>query len=361
MPKWVPLLGRSGANPASCLLNKRQPGGNFRLQDASVCAISNICNWCEGGRKVQISQEKQRRLAYVARRYYLEDWKQSDIARELGISRPMVSRLLAQARELGVVEITVHDPESRAAGLMERLRRVSSIRSGVLVEDGADDDRTNQLLSQGAVELLERMGARRLGVGWGYLIGQLVTWLEKHPQPDSAVTDICPLVGNASIPARNYQSNENVRLMAQQLGAAPHFLYLPALPESLEEKQLLCSTEIYRQICQEWERMDTALVNIGDYPSSPDFASLVRYGSLLQRQRACGRMLIYYFNEAGAVIQSDQDFAIQIPLDTLRRCPNIIGVCSANTSVKALRGALHTGFFTHLVAREDLVRELLEK
>lgn len=176
---------------------------------------------------------------------------------------------------------------------------------------------------------------------------------------DSTITDICPLVGNASIPARNYQSNENVRLMAQQLGAFPHFLYLPALPESLEEKQVLCSTEVYRQIYKQWEQMDTALVNIGDYPSSPDFASLVRYGGLLQRQRACGRMLVYYFNEAGTVIQSEQDFAIQIPIGTLRQCPNIIGVCSANTSAKALEGALKTGVFTHLVAREELVKVLL--
>ena len=105
--------------------------------------------------------------------------------------------------------------------------------------------------------------------------------------------------------------------MAQQLGASPHFLYLPALPESLEEKQILCSTEIYRQIHEEWERIDTALVNIGDYPSSPDFASLVRYGGLLQEHHACGRMLVYYFNEDGTVIQSDQDFAIQVPLETV--------------------------------------------
>ena len=310
---------------------------------------------------MRISQEKQRRLAYVARRYYLEDQRQSDIARELGVSRPMVSRLLSEARALGVVEITVHDPEAQSAGLLGQLCRTSSLRGGVLVEEGEDNDATNQLLSRGAVEQLRQIGARRLGVGWGYLIGQLVTWLEANPQPESTVTDICPLVGNASIPARNYHSNENVRLMAQQLGAAPHFLYLPALPESVEEKQLLCSTEVYRQICQRWEEMDTALVNIGDYPSSPDFASLVRYGSLLQRHRACGRMLVYYFNEEGTVIQSDQDFAIQIPLELLRRCPNIVGVCSANTSAKALRGALHSGFFTHLVARAELVRTLLEK
>ena len=304
---------------------------------------------------------KQKKLAYVARKYYLEDQKQSDIARDLGVSRPLVSRMLSEARELGIVEITIHEPGAREARLLERLQLSSSIRGGVLVEEGAPADATNRLLSQGALELLRQLGVRRLGVGWGYLIGQLVSWLEENPQPSSTITDICPLVGNASIPARNYQSNENVRLMAQQMGATPHFLYLPALPESLEEKQVLCSTEVYRQIHQQWETLDTALVNIGDYPSSPDFASLVRYGSLLQRQRACGRMLIYYFNEDGFVIQSEQDFAIQIPIEILKRCPNIIGVCSANTSAKALCGALKSGFFTHLVARSELIKTLLER
>ncbi len=309
---------------------------------------------------MNISQDKRKRLAYVARRYYLEDQKQSDIARELGVSRPMVSRLLAEARALGVVEITVHDPETRTARLMERLRRMGSVQGSVLIDDGGDSDGANRLLSEGAVQLLWQLGAQRLGVGWGYLIGQIVNWLEQNPQTDSPVTDICPLVGNASIPARNYQSNENIRLMAQQLGAAPHFLYLPALPESLEEKEVLCSTEVYRQIYRQWETLDTALVNIGDYPSSPDFASLVRYGSLLQEQRACGRMLVYYFNEDGHVIQSEQDFAIQIPVDVLSRCQNIIGVCSANTSAKAVRGALRSGLLTHIVARSDIIEAVFE-
>ena len=305
------------------------------------------------------NQEKLQKLAYVAQRYYLDDWKQSDIAKELGVSRPLVSRMLQEARELGVVKIMVCPPVSQGEALVEQLRRSTSIRDGVLVEDGRDDDATNQLLSQGAVQLLWQLRSRRLGIGWGHLIGQLVTWLEEHPQLSSTVTDICPLVGTASIPARNYQSNENVRLIAQQLGAAPHFIYLPALPDSLEEKQLLCSSEIYRQIQTQWDKMDTALVNIGNYPSSPDFASLVRYGDLLQQEHTCGRLLVYYFNPQGKVIQSEQDFAIQIPLEQLRRCPNIIGVCSANTSVRALQGALKSGLFTHLVARADLVRSAL--
>ena len=69
----------------------------------------------------------------------------------------------------------------------------------------------------------------------------------------------------------------------------------------------------------------------------------------------------YYFNEDGYVVQSDQDFAIQIPADVLRRCPNIIGVCSANTSPKAVRGALKSGFFTQIVARSEVIETLLEQ
>lgn len=309
---------------------------------------------------MRMTYEKQQRLAYVARRYYLEDQRQSDIARELGVSRPMVSRMLSEAREAGIVEIAVHEPDGRAEGLLERLCAAGLIRGGRVVEDGGDDRLTNQELSRETAGLLEQIQARRLGVGWGYFAGQLVNWLEANPRQDSMVSHICPLIGNAGFPIRNYHSNENVRLLALYLGAEPYFLNLPALPESPEEKQVLCSTELYHQICRVWEQMDTALVNISNYPSTPDFASVARYGNRLQERHACGRLLAYYYNEAGSIIDSEQDFAIQIPLGVLRRCGQVIGVCSANTSVRALQGALRSGYFTHIVARAGLVRALLE-
>lgn len=218
------------------------------------------------------SQDKIQKLAYVAQQYYLEDRKQSDVChRNLAFPAPLSADMLREARELGVVRITVSRPETHSESAQDRLRQTSSIRDCVLVPDGEDDNATNQSLSQGADTAFAAVRLSETWIGWGHLIGQLVMWLEENPQFNSSVTDICPLVGNASIPARNYQSNENVRLIAQQLGAVPHFIYLPALPESVEEKQLLCSTEIYRKIQTQWAAMDTALVNIGNYPSSPDF------------------------------------------------------------------------------------------
>ena len=119
------------------------------------------------GPNVKLSLEKQKRLVYAARRYYLEDQKQSDIARELGISRPMVSRLLAEAREFGVVEIKIHDPERQSDALLEQLRSAGLIQGGVLVEDGADNDETNQRLS-GSLRGRWPCWGRSAPAAWGW-------------------------------------------------------------------------------------------------------------------------------------------------------------------------------------------------
>ena len=42
--------------------------------------------------------------------YYGEGLTQSDVAKELGVSRPTVSKLLTLGRERGYVSITIHDP-----------------------------------------------------------------------------------------------------------------------------------------------------------------------------------------------------------------------------------------------------------
>ena len=80
-----------------------------------------------------------------------------------------------------------------------------------------------------------------------------------------------------------------------------------------------------------------ALVNIGNFPSVPDFASEARYGDLLIRQKAVGRILNYFMDSQGHIIRSDTDYAIQIPLELLTRTRHVVGICSANTSPKAFR------------------------
>ncbi len=305
-------------------------------------------------------EEKSARLAKVARMYYIENKKQSDISDILGVSRPFISRMLQEARDCGMVEITIHEPSCLDEKLFGLLSTTYGIKHSALASDGMNDTITNANLSKKAFSLLETLGTKRLGIGWGHLVGEFISYLERQPVSENAVESVCPLVGNAGISVRNYQSNENVRIIAEKLNATPHFIDLPCLPADSAEKELLCSTSSYRLVEHTWQRMDTAYVNIGNFPSIPDFASGARYGTLLQQNKACGRLIAYFYNELGEIVESENDFALQIPIQLLQNCPNVVGLCSANTSVRALRGALETRLFTHIVARKGLVAQLFE-
>ena len=70
--------------------------------------------------------------------------------------------------------------------------------------------------------------------------------------------------------------------------------------------------------------------------------------------------LSYYYNERGEFISGENDFAVRIPLGTLRHCPKIIGL-ALGAAPNAITGALKTGLFTHLLVTESTARKILEK
>ena len=60
-------------------------------------------------------EKKIERMVNVARLYYEQNMTQNEIAKELGISRPLVSILLTEARACGVVSITINRGEDLRA------------------------------------------------------------------------------------------------------------------------------------------------------------------------------------------------------------------------------------------------------
>ena len=304
------------------------------------------------------------RLVHIARLYYEEDKTQNEIAAQYGISRPMVSRLIKEAREQGIVEIRIQMPQregNQAAEQMEQLRHSFGICGGAVVQDGYNDLTTNASVADAALKYLEELGQERLGIGWGHIIGDLVARIEGSDRPVSVGSHICPLIGNGGVGLKNYHSNELVRLVAEHSNASPDFIYSPACVLSEQELKLTQELESYRVVSQAWECLDVALVNIGNFPSVPDFASEARYGDLLVKRKAVGRILNYFLDGEGHVIHSETDYAVQIPLELLGRVRHVVGICSANTKPKALGGALRSGYVNHIVAPEHVIRAVLEK
>lgn len=62
-------------------------------------------------------------LRKVSTLYYVENQTQQEIADHIGVSRPTVGRLLQDALEAGVVQITVVPPRGRQNARGSRRRR----------------------------------------------------------------------------------------------------------------------------------------------------------------------------------------------------------------------------------------------
>lgn len=71
----------------------------------------------------------------AAKLYYLSDKSQSEVAKELGVSRPTVSKLLATAREKGFVRITIADPRESGSTVGAQLMEAFGL-SAVQVAPG---------------------------------------------------------------------------------------------------------------------------------------------------------------------------------------------------------------------------------
>ena len=73
--------------------------------------------------------DKIARLVDIARQYYEEDKTQSEIAARYKISRPMVSKLLKEAKELGIVTVRIQNPlePGDQEAFLERIHRAFGV------------------------------------------------------------------------------------------------------------------------------------------------------------------------------------------------------------------------------------------
>src|SRR3954471_4096779 len=170
-------------------------------------------------------------LYTAATLYYVEDATQAEIAERLGTSRATVSRLLSEARRLGIVKIEVIAPvEADTAQLGERVAaalglhavHLSTVPAVGAVTPGA-------ALAPAAGAALAQAGLTHGDV----LIvssGRTVFEVAQASLPSLPGVRVTPTVGGQEDPNAWYQTNEITRMVAAKIGGTPTFLYAPALP-----------------------------------------------------------------------------------------------------------------------------------
>ncbi|WP_461205661.1 sugar-binding transcriptional regulator [Clostridium sp. DL1XJH146] len=302
-------------------------------------------------------------LIQVAKLYYEENLNQSQIAKKLGVSRPLISNMLTKARNLGIVEIKIKEPYENNSLLLNQLKNIFNIHGGFVVPTSNSPYVTEKsIINQSVLFIKESLqDTKVLGVGWGYLIGEVIGGISEDIIDKSNEGKIVPLIGSASIPNKGYHPTELVRELSEKTGLEPKFMFAPAFPTSEQESELYTNTDNYREIENLWNNLDTVVITIGAYPSVPDQATALRFGDKLHKEGAVGKLLSYFFDKDGRIIDSDDDYAIQIPKNILGKVKRVIAICPSEINTKAVLGALKTGYITHIIITDEKAKAVLGK
>jgi DNA-binding transcriptional regulator LsrR (DeoR family) len=313
-----------------------------------------------------MSNREEWQLMLRAARLYYEDYlTQQQIADELGVSRPTVSRLLTQARRDGIVQIAIKDPFARSEELETQLAQSFHLKRAVLVAgEGLSGELLHRRLGFAAAEYLQHtLGeGNKLGIGWGRTLYAVVEALDVRQRLG---IQVIPLIGGLGQISSSFQVNDLARRLAEAFGGTWQPFYVPAFvadPAALEALLHLSDVE---SVLQSWPQVDIALVGIGHFASQRQssmlFSSYIA-ADVLQKLELCGAVgdLCGRFFDA----QGQQCFVergiIGISLEQLRVLEHVIGVAGGAEKVAAILGALRGGYVDVLVTDTVTARAVLD-
>jgi deoxyribonucleoside regulator len=301
-------------------------------------------------------------LAQVAEWYYVRQLGQAEIAGRIGLSRSRVSRMLSEARELGIVEIRIH-PEGRlSADLGAELERRFNLRRAVVVSGDEDAELTE--LGRHAARIaeggLEPSGV--LAISYGTSVSETVRALTTHHFPSMRIVQMAGVEG-----ARNPAVDgwDLVRMCAERFGARYYHLPAPLFVSSHELRRMLEHDRLIGATLGLAARADVAIVGIGSL--APDRSSLVRAGHLTTEQLAactakgsvgyiCGR----HFDGAGEPLDELNRLTLSLPLQRLREIELVVAVAGGRHKAAGIAGALRGGYVDVLVTDEPAATAVLE-
>lgn len=298
----------------------------------------------------------------VAWLYHVEGLTQDGIAQRLGITRVRVQRLLAQAREEGIVRVTISDPISETIVLAAQLKDIFGLREAIVTPTPDDAAHVRTYIGHAAAEYLRSIlrEGMSLGVGWGTTLVETARALGPSPLPGSRVVALMGGLTRSSA----LNPHEIAWQLAQNLQGECYYLAAPTYADSLAAREAIIGQPSIREVLQRGRAVDVALVSVGTL----DTASTMRRSGLLsdedvralEEAGTVGDILGRQFDAQGLLVASEvNERVISISPDSLRQIETVILMSGGLEKVRAIRGALRARYADVLVIDEAAAATLV--
>jgi DNA-binding transcriptional regulator LsrR (DeoR family) len=293
-------------------------------------------------------------LRLAARLYYLDGLGQSEVARFTKVSQAKVSRLLAAARERGIVRITVAEYEPRNHALERALCKEFGLHAVAVIKtiEGTTTEDTRRAVGHFGAPFVAALLPPKsvVAIAGGRTIRQLVQDL---PEDQERRLTVVQAMGSIDSSVGPEDALELGRVLARRSGG--HFLSLntPAfVPDRKIRDALLALAQIH-SVRERFTQANVAIVGVGTLTNSvfaarhvlsfQDMEELTRCGAVGE---ICGR----FYDKNGQECDSPwRDRVLSIDLEQIRQIPQVIGVVAGGDRSAAITAAIRGGLLKALV------------
>jgi DNA-binding transcriptional regulator LsrR (DeoR family) len=318
----------------------------------------------------EIRGDRTELLVTVASLYYELGQNQQQIADRLETSRSSVSRMIKEARDLGIVEIRIHRPVNRSYQLEQMLIDRFGLTDAYVLLTNPEQREEERLAGVGwlAASYLDRVlgllpPRACIGIAWGTGVHAAISALGEDR---SQQIDVVQILGSVGAANPLIDGPDLARLLASKLGGRYFDLHAPVFVEQPALRNLLLNEPSMREGLQRARSVALAITGIGTVQE--EAASFLRAGHLspaaladLRRQGVVGETCGRFFDIYGRFEQfAINERVIGIDLPDLRQIPRVIAVARGLPKAMSILGALRGRYLTVLATDDETAQAVLD-
>ncbi|MEF2246658.1 MULTISPECIES: sugar-binding transcriptional regulator [unclassified Paenibacillus] len=290
-------------------------------------------------------EERIRLLVKISTLYYLDGMNQQEISNRLGVSRPQVSRLLAEAKTEGIVQIDIHNPFSEEQQYERAISETFGIQDVIVVQSTGDDQgKEDVLLARAAATLLESVirDNDTVAIMAGRSIASAGARLRYN---NTKGTSFVPMIGGFGSDGSSMHANTNTRIMAENMKGSYSLLNAPAIVVSSEAREHFLAERDIANVLEKARTADVAIVGIGQVTKE---SAIVQSGYLqsseveaIHKQGAVSQIGASFLKADGEHLENElESRIIGLSIGDIKKIANVIAIAGGKHKVEAIAAAL---------------------
>lgn len=309
--------------------------------------------------------DDERLMVKICDMYYNQDINQKTISKQLGLSRPTVSRIITNAREKGVVKIIIDNLEGTDFVDQERtIEGMYGLREVIIVKERQDVDDQKDELGRAAAGYMERVVQDNdiVGVSMGTTLSRVAKYVTT--QTAKNVTFI-PLIGGMGHLRMELHSNFIVEAMAKAFGGEYKLMHAPARVSGSAIRNELLKEENINRMIQMTEKLSVALVGVGMPNSNSAIMATGYYRpddmEKLHQKNVAGDICMQFYDSDGSTIPfKDDNNVVGIDIKKLKHVPHAIGIVCGAEKANAIVGAIKGRYINTLITDIGTAQALID-